>query len=103
MVSAIKSTAFEVSSGIRVGRFFLLEFDLFVQLFAEGWQYPLLNQIDRETNPLVVLIDEGKRRRAGARADDERPTFIDFLQSAFGEAKVRRLCRKYNCDKECNR
>jgi hypothetical protein len=39
-----------------------------------------LDQIDGKSHPLVFLIDVGERRRAGARADNQRAAPIDFLQ-----------------------
>ena len=89
MVPAMRSTAFEVRSGMRVGGVdsFFSSLTGLPTFLATAGQHALLHQVDGEAHPLVVLVDVGEGGRAGARADGEDAGPGDLLQGRLGEGR----------------
>src|SRR5207237_9096828 len=50
-----------------------------------GGDDELVDQVDREADPLVVLVDVRERRRAGPRPDRQHAGSRDLLERGFGE------------------
>ena len=76
---------------MRVGgvRLLLLDLDGLAELLLDGGLDQLLHEIDGEAHPLVLGVDIGEGRRAGARADGEGAGLADLLEGA-GRLRGRR-------------